>query len=343
MWNKFLPFIIIAIILFIGCNRHTSQDKDNMAVHADTLNSATSVNPALFAFNADSAYLFTKEQVDFGPRVPGTEAHARCLKFIVDNLKRDGLTVKVQKSVARTYTGKTFDFENIIASSEPQNSNRILLCGHWDTRPFADQDSINPDKPFDGADDGASSVAALLEIGRNLNKYPADVGVDLVFFDLEDYGQQTDKGYPHMEDSWCLGSQYWAKNLPEGYNPRYGILLDMVGGKNAVFPMEGTSLYYASDIVNKIWNIAAQMGYGSYFTHDKTQPTIDDHLYVNKLANIPTIDIVDFKVKSNGEGDYPYFHHKHSDNMSVIDTATFHIVGRLLMKVIYSEKTNKGV
>jgi len=325
----------------IGCSGCKNQNGNTTINHVDS-NTVKPVNsPALSAFNADSAYVYTKKQVDFGPRVPGSEAHSKCLQFLIDNLKKDGLVVTVQESTAKTYDGKHFKFQNVIASSDTQNHSRILLCGHWDTRPFADLDTIDPEKPFDGADDGASSAAVLLEVARHLKQYPAGIGVDLVFFDLEDYGQQTDDDYPHMQDSWALGSQYWAKNLPSNYKQqyRYGILLDMVGGKNAVFPMEGTSMHYAADIVNKVWKLASEIGYGNYFTYDKTTPTTDDHTYVNDIANIPTIDIVDYRMETH---DYPYFHHKHSDNMSVIDTNTLHMVGQVLMKVIYSEKSGQA-
>ncbi|NNM95279.1 MAG: M28 family peptidase [Bacteroidia bacterium] len=322
---------VITITAGIGCK--SPQKPEQQGATAPNTAAAAS---AMDAFSATQAYTFIKDQVDFGPRVPGTEAHDKCLQFLVDRLKSDSLKVVVQRSSAKTYDGKKYDFENIIASSDPGNPSRVLICGHWDSRPFADQDSVDPEKPFDAADDGGSSAAVMLELGRVLKKYPAHIGVDLVFFDLEDYGQQTDDNYPHMEDSWCLGSQYWAKNLPQGYNPRYGILLDMVGGKNAAFPMEGTSLYYAPDVVHKIWNIASDIGYGAFFTHDKTGQTTDDHLYVNKIANIPTIDIVDYHVES---GDYPYWHHKHSDNMSIIDSNTLKMVGRVLVKTIYSENS----
>ena len=335
--SKYFLFLSLPAFFHLACNGCKNQNNVPTVTHVDTTTVTTALSPALSAFNADSAYMYTKKQVDFGPRIPGTEAHDKCLKFLVDNLKSHGLKVTIQESTTRTYDGKHFKFENVIASSDTQNTSRILLCGHWDTRPFADLDTIDPDKPFDGADDGASSAAVLLEVGRHLSKYPAAIGVDLVFFDIEDYGQQTDDDYPRMQNSWALGSQYWAKNLPPGYNQRYryGILLDMVGGKNAVFPMEGTSVYYAPDIVNKVWNLAAEIGYGNYFTHDKTGQTTDDHSYVNAITNIPTIDIVDYRMEDN---DYPYFHHRHSDNMSVIDTTTLHMVGNVLMKVIYSEK-----
>lgn len=329
--------MLIPAIGFMACNGCKNQNENQTVTSSDTTraNAAPVVIPA---FNADSAYSFIKTQVDFGPRIPGTKAHEECLQFFLKELQRDSLKVTVQRGTARTYDGKVFQFQNVIASVRPNNPARIVLFGHWDTRPWADLDTINPTKPFDGADDGGSSAAVLLELGRHLHDHPPAIGVDLVFFDLEDYGQE-DGG---SANSWCLGSQYWAKNLPPNYSPRYGILLDMVGGKNAVFPMEGTSMDYAPDVVNKIWNIAAQLGYGNIFTHDKTVETTDDHLYVNKLAGIPTIDIVDYRIQhtSDGttEGDYPYFHHKHTDSMNVIDTNTLNIIGHVLMTVIYSEK-----
>lgn len=332
-----LMAILPAAILFNGCH-HTG---DNVTVSSSDTDKTTQPAIAVPAFNADSAYTYTKEQVDFGPRIPGTKAHRECLDFIVAQLTKDSLHPVIQRTKARTFDGKQFEIDNIIAQSEPKNNVRIMLCTHWDTRPWADMDTTEQDKPFDGADDGASGVGMLLEIAHHLKT--AGIGVDLVFFDLEDYGQQEgvngeDTKYRPQDNTWCLGSQYWAKNLPTDYiMPRYGILLDMVGGKNAVFPMEGTSVQYAPQVVNKIWDIAARIGYGNYFTHDNTPPTIDDHLYVNKLAGIPTIDIVHYVVNKQ---DYPYFHHKHSDNMSVIDTTTLKVVGTTLLNVIYREKNS---
>ncbi len=327
--------------LLSGCHNN---ERSSSVPESDTTKTTTEAPIAVPTFNADSAYDYIKTQVEFGPRIPGTKAHKECLDFIVAQLEQDSLHPTIQRAKAKTFDGKQFEIENVIASSEPTNNARILLCTHWDTRPWADMDTTDSDQPFDGADDGGSGVGMLLEIAHHLKD--AHIGVDLVFSDLEDYGQQNgvndeDTKYPAQDNTWCLGTQYWAKNLsPDFIMPRYGILLDMVGGKNAVFPMEGTSLQYAPQIVNKVWDMAASLGYGNYFTHDRTVPTIDDHLYVNKLAGIPTIDIVHWVSKTR---DYPYFHHKHSDNMSVIDKTSLNVVGTVLLNVIYRENNNAQI
>lgn len=332
-------------LVYMACSGCKNQNSNTTTVPSDTTNTANTKPGTLPIpeFNADSAYKFIKTQVDFGPRVPGSKAHEECLQYFLKLLNADGLTVTVQKNSTRTFDGKRFEFQNITASFQPENPNRIVLFGHWDTRPFADADSVEPMKPFDGADDGGSSAAVLLEIARHLHKEHPAIGVDLVFVDLEDYGQEPEDGdYPKMKDSWALGSQYWAKNLPPNYAPKFGILLDMVGAKDAMFPMEGTSMRFAPDIVNKVWDIAGQLGYSNYFTHETSGMTTDDHTYINQIAGIPTIDIVDYRIThaSDGSidgGDYPYFHHKHSDKMDVIDTNTLKMVGRVVMAVIYSE------
>ncbi|HKR03700.1 MAG TPA: M28 family peptidase [Bacteroidia bacterium] len=283
------------------------------------------------SFNADSAYRFTKEQVDFGPRVPGTKAHDNCGKYLEDKLKSYGLDVIIQKDVITTYDSKKYTMRNIIAQYKINSSKRILLCAHWDTRPFADRDSVNPDKPFDGANDGAGSVAVLLETARQLSLSKPGIGVDIILFDLEDYGDQSGK----TPDSWCLGSQYWAKHLHKpDYFAQFGILLDMVGGKNPVFPKEGSSMNYAASVVNKVWSIAAQAGYGQYFIDAVTAETTDDHVYVNYLANIPCIDIVHYDVQRM---EYMPCHHRHCDNMDNIDPATLKMVGQVVLEVVFSE------
>ncbi len=318
-----------ALVLLSACSNPI---KNNDAVDAA---SATASKPPIELpnFSQDSAYAYLKAQVDFGPRVPGSKAHANCANFLTEKMKRFMPDVTVQTGNATTFDGKSFVIKNIIAEYNPHLNNRILLCAHWDTRPFADADSVDKYKPFDGADDGASGVAVLLEIARQLSIAKPEIGVDIIFFDLEDYGQeQNDDRFPQIENTWCLGTQYWAKNPHKiGYTAQYGILLDMVGGKNAVFPQEGTSLQYAPDVVSSVWSLAQSMGYTN-FINNRTNPTMDDHYFVNTIAHIPCIDIVHYDVQ---RGNYAYWHHRHSDNLDIIDPATLKTVGQLLVAVLW--------
>ena len=331
--NRIVTFLSLVIVVFIASCTNDNKN-NNVTPPVKTVAAPKIPTPD---FNADSAYSFVKAQVDFGPRIPGTKPHERCADYLVAKLKSYGLKVTFQNGTVKTYDGKQFNLKNIIAEYKPDLNNRILLTAHWDTRPWADLDSIKKDKPFDGADDGASGVAVLMELARQLGISKVEKGVDIIFFDIEDYGQQSSSGIESQkEDTWCLGSQYWAKNPHKpGYFADYGILLDMVGGKNPVFPKEGTSLAYAPDIVKKIWDIAGRMGYGNYFSNEETGETIDDHLYINTLAHLKCIDIVHYEVAKHN---YPYFHHAHSDNMDVIDKNTLKMVGQLLLEVIFSEK-----
>jgi glutaminyl-peptide cyclotransferase len=284
------------------------------------------------SFDADSAYNFVKTQVDIGPRIPGTAAHSKCADYLTTKLKSFGFEVIVQKGTVQTYDGKKFSLKNIIASYHPELKSRVLVCSHWDTRPWADEDEQNKNKPFDGANDGASGVGVGLELARQVQLSPPAIGVDIIFFDLEDYGETGGDD----ETSWCLGSQYWSKNLHKpDYYANFGILLDMVGGVHAVFSKEEGSVNNASAIVDKIWKTANSIGYGPYFSPQTREYVgTDDHLYVNQ-AGIPCVDIIPFDEPTKGFGD---FHHTHKDNMSIIDKTTLKAVGQTLLEVLYNEK-----
>ncbi|MCL1867894.1 MAG: M28 family peptidase [Paludibacter sp.] len=290
-------------------------------------------------FSADSAYKFVENQVNFGARVPNTQNHERCAAYLVATLKRFGAQVVEQKVKLQAFDGKTLDATNIIGSFLVENPRRILLCAHWDTRPFADQDANekNFNTPILGANDGASGVGVLLEIARNLAKDTADIGIDIVFFDAEDYGAPETAKIPNSSQTWCLGSQYWTKNPHKmGYTAQFGILLDMVGAPNATFYREQYSDYFAYNIVDKVWNKAASLGFSQYFINDKTGAITDDHLFVNQNINIPTIDIIHYSPNNkHGFGDY---WHTLNDNMQSIDKQTLNAVGTTVMNVIYNEK-----
>lgn len=299
-------------------------------------------------FNPDSAYGFVKKQVDFGPRIPNTAAHKNAGDYFVKQFSAYGAQVSVQDFEAITYDHQKIFLRNIIAAFNPGKTKRLLLAAHWDTRPFADKDPQNPRALFDGANDGASGVGVLLEIARvfHENNLP-EVGVDIILFDGEDwgfdtstaeslYGNISDFKLPHKLDSWwCLGSQYWSKNKHRpNYSAYYGILLDMVGGKYAQFVREGVSMEYAPGIVDKVWNTASRLGYGHLFLNRKEGAITDDHLFINRYAKIPTINIVHY---DGSEGYFGDFHHSRKDSMDNISKETLEAVGRTLLQVIYNE------
>lgn len=287
-------------------------------------------------FNADSAYAYIEKQVAFGPRVPNTEAHKKCALWLEQKLASFGLSTSVQKTKVTAYNGDPLSIFNITGSTNPEAAKRILLCAHWDTRPYADRDDEKIRQPIDGANDGASGVGVLLEIARvlMLDSLGPNVGVDIVFFDAEDYGKPQGSMLGNSNDSWCLGSQYWSNNLPEDYAAEYGILLDMVGAANAVFPKEGISMYYAPQIVNRVWKIAAAMGHAEYFPSYRGSDITDDHRYINQIAGIPCIDILHYEM---GRNDFGTFHHTHDDNMDIISTSTLKVVGDVVLQVLYQE------
>lgn len=277
-------------------------------------------------FSADSAFNYVAKQVAFGPRVPNTEAHRKAGDWLVSELKRHGLQVTEQKAQLKAFDGTVLNARNIFGQINPEAKERILLLAHWDCRPWADQDP-DPEKrrqPVDGANDGASGVGVLLELARQFSLNPIDrnKGVDILFVDAEDWGQDGD------DDSWALGTQYFAANFPvKGYNPRYAILLDMVGGDGATFCREYFSEKSAPNISDVIWQKAAELGYGEKFINKMGSAVLDDHVELIK-AGIPAIDIIEYRL--DGTGFNPRWHTT-SDNMDGISKSTLESVGKVLI------------
>lgn len=286
-------------------------------------------------FNADTAYSFIEQQLAFGPRVPNTKAHRECGDWIVKKLQQYNAVVTEQNANLRAYDGTNLKARNIIGSFNPDERSRVLLCAHWDSRPWADHDSdpANLNKPVPAANDGASGVAVLLEIARLMSIDNPGLGVDIVLFDAEDYGEPQDQqGY--YADSWALGSQYWAANphVPN-YSARYGILLDMVGAKGAVFTKEQYSRQFAPNIVRKVWQTAERLGYNNLFVNKDSGPVTDDHYYVNQLLRIPTIDIIDYSDERE-KGFFEYWH-TIDDTIEQISRETLKGVGQTVITVVY--------
>jgi len=288
------------------------------------------------AFDADSAWVFVENQVKFGPRVPNSEAHVACGNYLTSELKRFGAQVYEQEATLTAYNGTQLKAKNIIGSYNPENSKRVLLFAHWDSRPYADHDKdpANQMKPIDGADDGASGVGVLLEMARQFSIKSPAIGIDIIFFDAEDYGTpEFVKEY--KENTWCLGAQFWAKNPHvKGYKADFGILLDMVGAKNASFFKEATSMRYAPQIVEEVWSTARDLGYGKFFINAEGGAITDDHQYVILGRNIPCIDIIYTDPESdNGFG--PHWHTQ-NDTMDNIDRETLKAVGQTVLQVVYN-------
>lgn len=331
-----LRSFILAALVFIVCCTTDRKEKSQ----SDKQKPGRKVDVP--TFNADSAYHFVQSQVDFGPRIPNTRAHKQTADYLVQTLKNYGAQVTVQEFQTSTYDGLKLNLKNIIASFNPEKSKRILLAAHWDTRPFSDKDDENPSATFQGANDGASGVGVLLEIARVMHTTTLpDVGVDIIFFDGEDWGEKEGEQGTHrlpngLQEWWCLGSQHWAKNKHKpNYAAYYGILLDMVGAKNAQFHREGHSMEFAPSIVGKVWDHAQRLGYSHVFVR-KTQPGVtDDHLFVNSIAKIPMINIVHFEP---GIGYFGNFHHTQEDNMKLISKDMLGIVGTTVLNVIYYEE-----
>jgi len=291
-------------------------------------------------FSADSAYAFCAAQCQYGPRTMNSEAHEKCGEWIAEKFRQYGCEVELQRADLKGYDGTILKSTNIIAKSQKQTTGpRILICAHWDSRPWADNDpdSANWHKPVMAANDGASGIAVMLEIARLLQENDsASMAVDFICFDAEDWG------IPQWEndgdaDSWALGAQYWAEQCPKSIanSYQYSILLDMVGGQSARFYREYFSMKYARNIVEKVWQAAQAAGYGSYFPAEEAGGVTDDHIPVNEKAGIPCIDIINHYPDCEQSSFGPTWH-TISDDMQHIDKNTLQAVGQTLIQVIFS-------
>ncbi len=327
-----ISLLVILSLGFFSCKPKDHDPKDD--TEGDTLQ----IKEALPThFDADSAYAYIATQVRFGPRVPNTAAHIKCSDWLAKMLRKWADTVYVQKFDATSYKKEIWKATNLIGSFNPQSIKRMVLCAHWDTRPQADQDPNDKTTPADGANDGASGVGVLLEIARQLHALKPEMGIDIIFFDVEDGGSNSASN--ESQDSWCLGSQYWAKHPhKKDYFAKQGILLDMVGAKNAQFAREEMSVKFDIDLLNYVWGTAKSIGFGSYFIDFDKPGITDDHVYMSYYGNVPTIDIIDYDSKT--ESGFGKYWHTHDDNMSIIDVKTLNAVGRTVLQTVRNKDAN---
>lgn len=320
------------LMLAGGCGAGSTQQ---IAETAETATEGSAGQVKVPVFNADAAYSYIEQQVAFGPRTPGSKAQADCAAWMEQQLKSYCDTVYRQETQLTAGDKKTkLRCINLIGAINPKAKRRILFLAHWDSRPWADMDVAGKDKPIDAADDGGSGVAVLIGIASTLKANPLtnpDVGIDILLTDVEDYGKRE-----WGDDSYALGTQYWAHNphVPD-YTAQGGILLDMVGGKNARFPLEASSKQYAASLQNEIWAAARTAGYSSFFVYEDGGSITDDHVPVNEIRKIPTIDII--HLPAGSATGFPEHWHTHNDNMSVIDKSTLKAVGQTLLQFLYTQ------
>ncbi len=283
-------------------------------------------------FNGDSALSYARQNVAFGPRIPGSDAHRKAGDWITARLRAKADTVIEQTWTHTTAKGQKLPLRNILARFRPNEKNRVLYITHWDTRPVADADAVpaNRGKPFDGANDGASGVGLFLALADELKKTPPNVGVDLLLVDGEDWGEF---GPPDVDV--LIGSEYFAAHLPEpGYKPLFGVLFDMIGDKELLINQEVNSINAAPEVVQRVWAQAKELGYESTFSPSPGYTVTDDHIPLIK-AGLRVIDVIDL--------DYPNveavragqsYHHATGDTMDKISARSLKIVGDVALALV---------
>ena len=321
-------FLLFLLTFFVSCGGRTRQ-----GTAPDTI----ALQPAP-AFVADSAMAYVEAQCAFGPRVPGSQAHEACADWLVGKFQSFGAEVSEVRTTLNGYDGQPMTCRNIQARLFPDAIDRILITAHWDSRAWADNDpdDARHHTPVPAANDGASGVAVMLEMARTIAATGLSYGIDFVCFDLEDQGTPEWAEDTGEESFWCLGSRYWAQQAAAiGYRPRYGVNLDMVGGRGARFAQEGFSRQYAKPVVDMVWHLGIQLGFGEYFVLKDAGYVTDDHLPVNRIAYIPCIDIIP-SVEGASSSFGPTWHTL-SDTPENIDPAVMQAVGQTLLQLIYND------
>lgn len=278
------------------------------------------------SFDSARAFRDLVTQVEFGPRVPGTDGHAAQLSWMTEQLGALADTVIIDAFSHTTLEGQDLALTNVLARFGGADGTRVLLLAHWDTRPRSEQSRRAEDRetPLPGANDGASGVAILMELARMFAEKAPPTGVDLLFVDGEDYGPTTADMF--------LGARNYAETRSAGDAPIFAILLDMVGDRDPRFPIEGYSSQYAPQVAQRIWGIAGNLGYGRYFPIEVGQSVNDDHISLNK-AGVPTVDIIDFDY-----GPQNSLWHTVDDTPENTSATTLRIVGEVVAEVVYRSR-----
>ena len=292
------------------------------------------------AFSGDSALAYTRMQLSFGPRVPGTAGHRQAGDWIVAQMRARADSVEVQRWTHVTQRADTLPMRNILARFRPELTERVLYVTHWDTRPTADNDRNlgARARPILGANDGASGVGFFIALADALKKTPPSVGVDLLFVDGEDYGNFEDASDTTKNKDVLIGSQYFAKTMPTTYKPIFGVVWDMIGDKALNIYQEGHSVGAAPEVVSRVWGVAKELGYDRYFIADARSGITDDHLpFIRKGLRV--IDVIDINYCSDGstncDGDTSRnLHHTQQDTIEHVSAKSLQIVGDVALKLV---------
>ena len=281
-------------------------------------------------FDGEVARGYVKTQLDFGARVPGTDAARKAGDWIAAEMRQRADTVIEQRWNHVTAKGDTLPLRNIFARFRPQATTRILYVTHWDSRPVSDQaeDPARRSLPVPGANDGASGVALFIALGDVLKKMPPTVGVDLLFVDGEDYGTF---GPPDVDV--LLGSTYFAANMPAGYQPIFGVLFDMIGDADLEIPQEGNSLERAPEVVSRVWDTAAKLGYQRYFPPRDGGAITDDHIPLLDKG-LRVVDVIDINYLGPPGSSKPNYHHTPDDTLDKVSAQSLKIVGDVALALI---------
>ena len=299
--------VILFFCLMAGCK---GDAKQGTAAQRSATAGATATG-----FDGNAALRYAKTQFDFGPRVPGTPAAKKAGDWIIAQMRSRADTVIVQSFTHTTADGKKLPLRNILARFRPELSERVLYVTHWDSRPVAESAATDEDKkkPTPGANDGASGVGLFIALGDVFKKTKPNVGVDLLFTDGEDYGQF---GPPEVDV--LIGAKYFATHLPSpDYKPLYGVLFDMIGDKDLRIPYEMNSFQQAPEVVSRVWQTAADLGYGDVFVQESGGLITDDHIPLLN-AGLRVIDVIDLVYAP---------HHTPEDTMDKISAKSLAIVG----------------
>lgn len=319
----------LSIPFFLSCKQKV--DKNSISTNSEKIGEISQKDNKV-SFDSNEAYKEIEAQLSFGYRIPGTKAHLETRDYLKSALEERGLSVVLQEFDGRDYFSKKVKGYNIIGKLNTNIKKRVLLLAHWDSRQVSDQDP-NPkmrNKPIMAADDGAASVAVILEILRQIKlQNIEDIGIDVAFVDIEDTGKDG--------DGWCQGSEFYAKSIAlDKDKAEYAILLDMVSAKGALFTLEQYSKLYAEFHQNELWSLAARLGYSSYFKKEEGGAITDDHVSIIKYARIPAVDIINYD--PNSSSGFPSHWHTQNDNIQIIDKETMTAVGETVLNYIIMNK-----